>query len=142
MNLTDTYKDYTIAYDGRRFTILLDDKEQTNRPKDLDACIAWIDRQLKEEFVRTKVIVAGSYREDFKKAEATSIVDNRAWVVYPDGKREMVDVSDLRVLSDDNLNKIDTFADLTAKVEDLTKKARAIRSSLEVFDVNTMLVDK
>ena len=141
MTLKDTYKGYTIAFDGRRFTILLDDKDQTSRPKDLDACMAWVDKQLKEVFVRTKVIVDG-YRDSFKEAEATSIVDNRAWVVYPDGKREMVDVSDLRVLSDDNLNKIDTFADLTAKVEDLTKKARAIRSSLEVFDVNTMLVDK
>ena len=142
MTLTDIYKGYTIAYDGKRFAIILNNKEQTNRPKDLDACIAWVDRQLKEEFVRTKVIVEGSWRNTFKEAEATSIVDNRAWVVYPDGKREMVDAQYLRVLSDDNLTKIDNFKTLTAQAEALTKEAYAIKSSLEVFDVNSMLVVK
>ena len=140
MTLKDTYKGYTIAYDGRRFEIILDDKVQTNRPKDLDACMAWIDKQLKEVFVRTKVIV--SSWDGFKEGESTSIVDNRAWVVYPDGKREMVDVKDLRVLSEDNLGKIAKFKDLTEQAEALTKEARAIKGRLEVFDVNTMLVDK
>ena len=142
MNLKDTYRGYTIAYDGRRFTILLDDTEQPNRPKDLDACIAWVDRQLKEEFVRTKVIVEGSWKDAFKEAEATSIVDNRAWVVYPDGKREMVDVANLRALSSDNLTKINNFKTLTAQAEAIKKEAYAIKSSLEVLDVNSMLVVK
>ena len=142
MTLTDTYKGYTIAYDGRRFTILLDDKEQTNRPKDLDACIAWVDRQLKEEFVRTKVIVESSHRDAFKEAEATSVVGNRAWVSYSDGTREMVDVANLRALSSDNLTKINNFKTLTAQAEAIKKEAYAIKSSLEVFDVNSMLVVK
>ena len=142
MTLKDIYKGYTIAYDGRRFEIILDDKVQTNRPKDLDACMAWVDKQLKKVFVRTKVIVCDGYQNGFKEAEATSIVDNRAWVVYTDGKREMVDVTNLRVLSKDNLGKIAKFKDLTAQAEALTKEARAVKGSLEVFDVNTMLVDK
>ena len=142
MTLKDTYKGYTITYDGRRFTILLDDKEQTNRPKDMDACMAWVDKQLKEVFVRTKVIVDGSYRNTFNEAEATSIVEGKAWVSYSNSRRELVDVTSLRVLSKDNLGKIAKFKDLTAQAEALTKEARAIKGRLEVFDVNTMLVDK
>ena len=141
MNLKDTYRGYTIAYDGRRFTILLDDTEQTNRPKDLDACIAWVDRQLKEEFVRTKVIVT-NWDGKFEEAEATSIVGGKAWVSYSSGRREMVSADNLRVLSDDNLNKLANFKALISQAEAIKKEARAVNDSLEVFDVNSMLVVK
>jgi hypothetical protein len=141
MNLQNTYKGYTISYDGKTFEILLEDKIQTRRPKDLEACIAWVDRQLKEEFVRTKVLVA-SYRDDSKEAEATSLVENRVWVVYSDGKREMVDATDLRVFSEDNLVKEARFRELSKQAETLIKEARAVKESLEVFDVSSMIVSK
>lgn len=138
MQLTNTYKGYTISYNGKSFEILLEDKVQTSRPKDLEACIAWIDKQLKEEFIRTKVLVV-SYRDDCKEAEATSIVDDRAWIVYPDGKREMVNVTNLRVFSEDNLAKGAKCIELSKQAEMLITEARAVKDSLEVFDVSGMI---
>jgi urease accessory protein UreF len=141
MNLTNTYKNYTISYNGRSFSIYLEDKLQTNRPKDIESCISWIDKQLKETFIRTKVLVT-SWNNDIKKAKATSLVENRAWVIYENGQREMVDVAQLLTLSQTNLDKIAQCQELHKQAALLTQEANTIKSSLEAFDTTSMLVNK
>ena len=138
MNLKDTYKGYTISYNGRNFEILLEDKVQTRRPKDPEACMAWVDKQLKEEFIRTSVIVS-NYRDGFREAEATSVVEAGVWVVYADGKRAMVEAKDLRVLSEDNLSKVVRYEELKRQAEVLREEAGTVKASLEVFDVSSMI---
>lgn len=137
--LTGKYRGYEIYFNGSFFEIALEGKMQTNRPKDLDACRSWIDKQLKQEFFRTKVIVRSSFGDGFKEAEATSIVeDYRAWVSYADGSREMVSIKSLIAATEENLTKIALIEKLVAKSQSLRNEVRVAVDDLVMFDVNSM----
>jgi hypothetical protein len=136
--LIGTHRGYTITHDGHFFEISLDGVQLTIRPRDLAACEAWIDRQLKQEFIRTRVIVSG-YGDNINQAEATSLVDGIVYVVYDNGKRERARADQLRTLSDENIAKIALFKELSAKAEALIKEAESVKDSLTIFDVNSMI---
>ena len=139
MKLINTYKDYTITFDGDKYEILLDNIIQTNKPKSLESCVTWIDNQTKQKFTRTKVLVS-SWLEVLKPAEATSIVGNKAWVVYEDDKREMVTLDNLKAFTESNLAIEQRYLSLKKQAAKFEEEASKLKESLETFDSSKMIV--
>ena len=144
MQLTNIYREHLISFNGNYFEISVEGKTLTTKPKTLEACIAWIDARLKENWVRNPIIVRSYLGETALEATATSVIDSSyLWVTYKENqKREKISKDYCFEISANNLQKFKDIEEITERIALLDKERKNLVNSLEKFDISKMYATK